>query len=277
MELNDYDRTVRRLHALGRQPVDTDVAARHQVYLDAATTPLRPRSRMRPLLAGSLLAGALLGGTGLAAALPGSLPEQAGSVAKGVLRAAQLVDDEDSEKKAAKAAAKAGPAAAKAQRGTGTARFLQGCTVGTPPVPFTGNHGQYVKAHPDDPATADVNEREVAARSDCGKPLTSLGGADARGAGTDEEKAKGQDRAAEAKTAAEAGKAEATTGQPADAGRPETPGNSEGPKPPATAANEQGSDNRATGRGNSDDAGKSEENRPDGVGPRATTTTTTTG
>lgn len=272
MELDDQSPTVRRLHALGTQPVDPEVAARHEAYL-AAATPAPGRSRMRPLLAGTMLAGALLGGTGLAAALPGSLPEQAGSVAKEILAAAQLVDDDD---KAAQAAKKAAKAAAKASGQHGTARFLTGCTVGNPPTPFTGNHGQYVKAHPDDPATPDVNERQVAAESDCGKPLSSLAGEESPSSTTtpttaaagEDAKLTGQERAAKAKADAEARKAAA------ESGRPDSPGNSEGPKPPETAENEQGSENRATDRGTSGDAPA--ENRPEGVGPPTTTTTTST-
>lgn len=272
MEPDELSPTVHRLHDLGSQPVDPEVAARHEAYLSAAA-PAPGRGRMRPLLAGTMLAGALLGGTGLAAALPGSLPEKAGSVAHEVLAAAQLVDDEDGAakeaRKAAQEARKAAKAANKAAGGLGTERFLEGCTAGTPPAPFTGNHGQYVKAHPDDPATPDVNERQVAAESDCGKPLSSLGGGDDDEAAeneageTDEAKPTGEDRAAEARAAAEARKAEGAGGT----GRPESPGNSEGTKPPATAGNEQGSENRATERGSSDDAGKSAENRPEGVGP----------
>ena len=277
MEHDDHSHAVRRLHELGTQVVDPDLAARHQACLSAAA-PAPGRGRMRPLLAGTMLAGALLGGTGLAAALPGSLPEQAGSVAREVLAAAQLVDEDDGDKKAEQAARKAARAAAKAEGGPGTERFLEGCTVGDPAEPFEGNHGQYVKAHPDDPATADVNERQVAAESDCGKPLSSLNG-DADEAGEneaeepkDETRATGADKAAEAKAAAEARKEAAGAGQ---AGRPESPGNSEGPKPPATAENEQGSENRATERGSSDEAGSASENRPEGVGPPTSTSTST--
>lgn len=288
MEHDDQSPAVRRLHELGTQPVDPDVAARHRAYLSAAT-PTPGRSRMRPLLAGTMLAGALLGGTGLAAALPGSLPEQAGSVAREVLAAAQLVDDEDGDKKAGQAARKAARAAAKANGEHGTERFLEGCTVGNPPEPFKGNHGQYVKAHPDDPATPDVNERQVAAKSDCGKPLSSLNGDEEAQENEareneadelkdelkDETRATGAEKAADAKAAADARKAAAEARRAAaeagEAGRPESPGNSEGPKPPATAENEQGSENRATERGSSDDAGKAAENRPEGVGPPTST------
>ena len=274
MQINGEDRTISRLRELGTHPVDPEVAARHQAYMAAATPAAPPRSRMRPLLVGSMLAGALLGGTGLAAALPGSLPEQAGSVAKAALRAVQLADDEDDPAaKAEKAKAKAERQAAKANGERGVARFTEGCTTGTPPVPFTGNHGQYVKAHPDDPATADVNEREVAAASDCGKPLPSIGGTDTDGTETptaNEPRVTGQDRAEQAKEEAEAraeARTEAGTGQPADAGRPESPGNSEGTKPPVTAENQQGSENRSTDRGSSEGAGNSAEMRPEGVGP----------
>ncbi len=271
METHDQDNVVRRLRSLGNQPVEPHVADQHASYLRAAT-PVAGRGRMRPLMAGALLAGAVLGGTGLAAALPGSLPQQAGSVAKSALAAVKLVDDDSAADKAAKAAAKAAKAAEKsAAKAAGDAdgpgkvgRFLAGCTAGTPPVAFVGNHGQYVKAHPDNPATADVNERQVAAESNCGKPIGALAEDDAA---TDEEKAA---KATKAKDAAD--KAEdAETGKPADAGRPESPGKSEEEHPPATAVKEQGSENRSTENGKSGEAGKSADHRPDGVGPTTTT------
>ncbi len=247
------------------------MADQHASYLRAAT-PAAGRSRMRPLMAGALLAGAVLGGTGLAAALPGSLPEQAGSVAKSALAAVKLVDDDSAgdktADKTAKEAAKAAKAAEKsAARAAGDAdgpgkvvRFLAGCTAGTPPVAFVGNHGQYVKAHPDDPATAGVNERQVAAESDCGKPISALAEDDAA---TEEEKAaKAADEAAEAE--------DAENDKPADAGRPESPGKSEEGHPPATAVKERGSENRSTEKGKSGDAGSSADHRPEGVGPTTT-------
>ena len=275
METHDQDNVVRRLRSLGSHPVEPHVADQHASYLRAAT-PVAARNRMRPLLAGAMLAGAVLGGTGLAAALPGSLPEQAGSVAKSALAAVNLVDDDDDGDRGKSAAAKAAKIdrdAAKAAADTdgpgSVERFLQGCTTGTPPAAFVGNHGQYVKAHADDPATTDVNERQVAAESDCGKPLDSLTD---EADDSDEEKAA---KAAKAKDAADA--AEAAEGaRPEDAGRPETPGNSEEPHPPATAVKEQGSENRSTETGNSGSAGKSAEHRPEGVSQNTTTTTTTT-
>lgn len=255
----DQEDVIRRLQSLGTEPVEPSVAGRHLSFL-AAAGPVAASGRRRPLMVGAMLAGLVLGGTGLATALPGSLPQQASSVARSALAAVNLVHDDEasSHPSAAVAAAKAARAAAKATEATTpddqqsdakVERFLTGCTSGTPAVPFTGNHGQYVKAHPDDPATADVNEREVAAKSDCGKPLTSLG--------TDNEDA----------TKPEAPEVENDqSGKPADAGRPESPGKSEQEHPPTTAVNEQGSEHRATDTGNSDDAGKSSDHRPEGVG-----------
>ena len=250
---NDHDDIVRRLRSLGDQPVDPSTAARHTSYLNAAA-PLPMRNRRRPAMVGALLAGALLGGTGLAAALPGSLPEQAGSVAKQALAAVNLAKDEKAADKAAKQAARTAAQAANensSESNMKVGRFLAGCTVGTPPVAFSGTHGAYVKAHPDDPATPNVNERQVAAESDCGKPLSSLEGASSSEA---DDKAK------------EAGENEGS-GKPADAGRPDSPGKSEEEHPPADAGNQQGSENRATDHGSSGDAGKADEHRPEGVGP----------
>ncbi|MGI8685221.1 MAG: hypothetical protein ACR2MO_09070 [Acidimicrobiales bacterium] len=268
METQDQDNVVRRLRSLGTQPVDPGVADQHASYLRAAT-PVAARSRIRPLMAGALLAGAVLGGTGLAAALPGSLPEQAGSVAKSALAAVKLVDDDSAAEKAAKAEQKAAAKTAKAADTDGPGkveRFLTGCTAGTPPVAFVGNHGQYVKAHPDDPATPDVNERQVAAQSDCGKPVGSL--ADEADATEEEKAAKATKAKDEADAADEADDTE--SGKPADAGRPESPGTSEEEHPPATAVKEQGSEHRNTDNGKSGNAGKADEHRPGGVGPTTT-------
>ena len=254
----DQDDVIRRLHSLGTEPVEPSLASRHLTFL-AAAGPVTAGRRRSPLVVGALLAGLVMGGTGLAAALPGSLPGQASSVARSALEAVNLVDGKQStpEAKAAKAAAKAAKEAAKAADTSDSnlkvGRFLTGCTTGTPPVPFTGTHGQYVKAHPDNSATADVNEREVAAKSDCGKPLSSIGTHDAADATKDKD-----DDATEVDHEG--------SGKPADAGRPESPGKSEEEHPPSTATKEQGSENRATDPGKSDDAGKSDEHRPEGVG-----------
>ena len=248
---------VRRLRSLGEHPVEPGVAERHASYL-AAAAPVVTHSRRRPAITAALMAGALLGGTGLAAALPGPLPTQASSVAKSALEAVNLAEEEkDPAKEAAKTAKAEARAAAKAANGHGVARFLTGCTVGTPPTAFVGNHGQYVKAHPDDPATADVNEREVAAESNCGKPAKAVANKAAGGA-EDDEKGKPED-----------------AGAPDDKGRPESPGKSEESHPPATAEKEQGSENRNTERGKSGEAGKADDHRPEGVGPSTTSSTTT--
>ena len=217
-------------------------------------------------MAGALLAGALLGGTGLAAALPGSLPDQASSVARTALEAVNLAEDDDPKdpaREADKAKSKADRAdkaeareARKAAGGHGVARFTESCTTGTPPTAFVGNHGQYVKAHPDDPATADVNEREVAAESNCGKPLHAV----------ENKAAAGEDADAAGKPD-DAGKP-ADAGKPEEAGRPTSPGKSEEPHPPADAGKQQGTENRSAGNGH--DAGKADEHRPEGVGPPTT-------
>lgn len=271
MATHDHEDVLRRLRSLGSQPVQQDLADSHVSYLAAATPAAAARSRLRPLFAGALLAGAVLGGSGLAAALPGSLPEQAGSVAKSALAAVNLADDKEASPadKAAKEAAKAAKVAAHAAKRNAT-RFTAGCTAGTPPIAFTGNHGQYVKLHPDDPATANVNEREVAAQSDCGKPLTSIGADDA----TDNDKAAKKekaekDKADKADGTEEDGKAGEPddASEPADAGRPESPGKSEDDHPPTTADKERGSENRTTDKGKAGDAGEADEHRPDGVGP----------
>lgn len=277
METPDHDEVVRRLRSLGSEPVEPGVAGRHLSFLAAAAAPEAARTRRRPLMVGAMLAGLVLGGTGLAAALPGSLPQQAGAVARDALEAVNLVDGKKNAAQSAKKAAQAAAKAAATQSNLKVGRFLEGCFTGTPPVPFTGNHGQYVKAHPDDPATADVNEREVAAQSDCGKPLSSLGADDAAEDATEAEKADKvkaekaeKAKADKADDADDAADATEGAGKPADTGRPESPGKSEDTHPPTTAVNEQGSDNKATDTGNAGDAGKADERRPEGVGTATT-------
>lgn len=181
MEPTQHDPVTRRLHSLGDQPVDPEVAARHRSLM-ASVPVVSSRSRLRPLMVGSLLAGSLFGGVGLAAAAPG-VPDSASNVAKTVLATVTLgaVDHPDKADKVAKAddagkdgreaaEAKQARKAAKAQNDPasqhGVTRSTAGCPAG-----FTGNHGQYVSSVEDDPATADVNERQVAAQSECGKPV----------------------------------------------------------------------------------------------------------
>lgn len=243
MENNDQE-IVSRLRALGEQPIDPGLAARHTSFL-AAASPVAARTRRRPAVTAAFVAGVLLGGTGLAAAVPGPLPTQATSVAKSALKAVQLADDEPKDPaKAARAAAKAAGG-----KGGGVARYSGPECTGMPAGPY--NHGQYVKAHPDDPATLDRNERQEAAESRCGKPMHAGDGAGAE----DKDKGKSGENKPE------------DAGKPAETGRPESPGNSETSHPPATAEKEQGTGNRSTDAGNAGEAGKAEENRPEGVGP----------
>ena len=237
----EHDEIVRRLRTFGHQPVDPGTADRHLSFLGAAA-PAPERSRRRPMMVAALLTGAFLGGTGLAAALPGSLPEQASSVAKHALAA--VAGDDHGNSAAAKAAAKAAKVARAAESENSSdsnmkvGRFLQGCTAGTPPTAFVGTHGQYVKAHPDDPATAAVNERQVAAQSDCGKPLSSL---------------EGGNEAADDKDAKEENEG---SGKPADAGKPASPGKSDEEHGTEAESEDAGENGKPA------EPGKSAEHRP---------------
>lgn len=73
--MSDFDDITGRLRRLGQHPLDPEMARRHLRAMSEATqdqvvaTATAPRSRrFRPALAGGILAGALLGGTGLAGA-----------------------------------------------------------------------------------------------------------------------------------------------------------------------------------------------------------------
>ena len=180
MEPYENDPVIRRLQSLASHPVDPDVAARHRTLMASVTTP--SRSRLRPLMVGSLLAGSLLGGMGLAAAFTG-VPDTASDAAKTVLATVGLSDhpdkdDKDDKDKAPKVAGtdddsdtdddakRADPSArVKDPDGHGVARSTVDCPAG-----FTGNHGQYVSSVTQDTGTP-VNERRVAAQSECGKPV----------------------------------------------------------------------------------------------------------
>lgn len=186
MEPTEHDPIARRLHSLGDQRIDPQVVASHRSLM--ASVPVAPsRSRLRPLMVGSLLAGSLFGGMGLAAAAPG-VPDAASDVAKTVLATVTLgvVDDPDEDKaekaekaekatpeaKAAAQKAKAARKAAKAASHPAGTHGVTRSTAGCPPN-FTGNHGQYVSSVSTVPGN-DVNERQVAAQSDCGKPVQSV-------------------------------------------------------------------------------------------------------
>jgi len=165
MDTFDTDPAVGRLRALASQPIDAAVARDHLQAMASMPVTAPVRSRFRMAMAGSLMAGALIGGAGIAAAATGNLPETAQAIAHDATLG--IVPDGPKHKAAeARTHGRSG-------EDHGTARFVRGCTNPDGST-FTGNHGAYVKAHPDDPRTADVNEREVAAKSDCGKPQVSV-------------------------------------------------------------------------------------------------------
>lgn len=249
----DHDDLIHRLNSLGTEPVEPSLASRHLTFL-AAAGPATAHRRRRPAITAAFVAGVLLGGTGLAAALPGPLPTQAASVASSALKAVNPVNGpKDPAKAAAKAQAEAARATAKSARvaakladGQGVVRYYGAeCTGFT--APYTYNHGQYVKAHPDVAATTDKNERQLAAESDCGKPLQAV--TNKASAAADAEHGKSED----------AGKSEdsnkpADAGKPAVTGQPASPGKSDATHP-ATGSDE-----------NSDGPGNSEEHRPEDAG-----------
>lgn len=248
---HDQADVVRRRRSLGSQPAEPGVADRHASHLAAAAPPAA--RRRRPAVTAAFVAGVILGGTGLAAAVPGALPTQAASVAS---RAAKVVNpaDDDGPKSPAQVAAKAAKAqaratakaarlAAKLANGQGVARYYgPECTGFT--APYTYNHGQYVKAHPDDAGTA-PNERQLAAESRCGKPVQA--GTNTADAGADADKGK-------PKTSGKSGDAN----KPADAGKPASPGKSDATRPPKTSEAPES-------------PGKAEDNRPEGAGPPSST------
>ena len=168
MDSFDTDPAVTRLRALANQPIDAAVARDHFQAMASAPVAAPVRSRFRMAMAGSLMAGALVGGAGIAAAFTGSLPDRAQAIAHNALGIVGVPDAPRHD-----TAGKSGEDHGKSGEDHGTPRFTRGCTNPDGSA-FTGNHGAYVKAHPDDPRTADVNEREQAAQSDCGKPLVSV-------------------------------------------------------------------------------------------------------
>ncbi|MDP9071265.1 MAG: hypothetical protein M3N68_08260, partial [Actinomycetota bacterium] len=138
--MNDFDDITGRLRKLAEEPIDAEVAARHLRSFSAveAVTP-PPRFRFRPAVAGGILAGALLGGTGLAGATGhlGPLQDEfhAVSAAVGVRvpegNAGSRPADEakdyaaEAEQKAAEAQRKAQEATEAALRAGETAREAQ--------------------------------------------------------------------------------------------------------------------------------------------------------
>ena len=173
---------IERLGALGHQPVDPEVSARHTAML-ASLEPMEVSHRRgRQVLAGTLVAGALFGGGGLAGALTGTLPDPVQDTARSALSKVGVdvpkgdghTDDPATAGRDAGTQAEAGAKAkdkAGGNEGEGPSEEAKG-TERVSCGAFTGNHGQYVSARPDDPSTP-VNEREEAAKSECGKPVAS--------------------------------------------------------------------------------------------------------
>jgi hypothetical protein len=127
-----------RLHELGAASIDPAVASVHLGAM-AGVAPGRAGWATKLRVAAAFFAGLLIGGSGLAAA--NALPSSAQSVAHATL-------------------AKVG-----VNVPSGHDRVTEGCGTDSNGQPFK-NHGQYVKAHPED--------RAAAAASDCGKPKKSV-------------------------------------------------------------------------------------------------------
>ena len=150
--MEEHDDLTRRLHALGEQPVDPAVASRHLTTMGMASAP-RGSWWSRARVGAAFAAGLLLGGTGLAAAAPNTLPGPAQDAFSKVGGAVGINIQTSAE------------------------RSTAGCD-GT-----YKNHGQYVaaqahKLHDDSdgqsltPTVTGGNS--AAAHSDCGKPVQSV-------------------------------------------------------------------------------------------------------
>lgn len=131
------DNVISRLTSLGEQPIDPALASQQLTAI--AITPARePWFRQKLQVAAALVVGLLVGSTGLAAA--GALPDTAQQAAHKALRTVGV------------------------NVPPGKDRVTEGCGTDENGEPFK-NHGQYVKAHKDDPE---------ASKSDCGKPRKSV-------------------------------------------------------------------------------------------------------
>ena len=219
------DQVISRLQAYGAQPIDPAVASTQltAIALAAAPKPRWTRARHRAQVAAALVAGLLLGGSGLAAA--DALPDTAQEAAHAALK---------------KVGVDVPP---------GHDRVTEGCDVDENGEHYK-NHGQYVKAHPEDPE---------AAASDCGKPKRSVKDADdatepegdeGKGKGKGKANGRAKDKAGD-ETSTEAGGSEslappASTPAPADThgstpGKPDdtpVPADAEDrPVPPTTTGN----------------------------------------
>jgi hypothetical protein len=143
------DELIARLHSFASAPVDDDLAAAHATFMATAQVVASPRRHVRSMVAGGTLIGAMLAGTGIAAAA-GNLPSPVQNAAHTVL-------------------AKVGVDVPR-----GTARSTDGCPAGQ----TFKNHGQFVRSQPAGAA------RDAAAQSNCGKPLVSVNGGSSDGSTT---------------------------------------------------------------------------------------------
>ncbi len=157
---------------MGSRPVDPVVAARHAALMRSVSPEaLAPRRRFRPVLVGGLVAGTLFGSVGLAGALTGSVT----APARAVLETVGLMDDAGDDADTPKVTPAGQVDVPELEGGSGPEAQVTPGERGVERVPcdgFTGTHGQWVAAQPDDPAT-EVNERNEAARAECGKPVPS--------------------------------------------------------------------------------------------------------
>lgn len=173
-DLRDHAAVVRRLRAMGSQPVDRVVAARHAALMSSvASHGMAPRRRFRPVLVGGLVAGMLFGSVGLAGALTGSVA----APARAVLQTVGLMDDGDDAKEETR---KVAPAVEEVDATDVDGSAPEGQVTpgerGVERVPcedFTGTHGQWVQSQPEDDPATEENERSQAAQDDCGKPVPS--------------------------------------------------------------------------------------------------------
>lgn len=155
----------RQAEGLGR-PVATDDGARAGSVAFLSGTPAR-RSR-RSMVIAAFLGGVLLGGGSLASAATGTLPGPMQEVAHSILAKVGIPVPTPNQEDPSPAGTEAAPVSRFEDDAAG-----QPCTY-TDGREFTGSHGQYVSAHPDDTSTPQ-NERELAAQSRCGRPTASAG------------------------------------------------------------------------------------------------------
>ena len=130
--MNEHEDLISRLRALGRRPVDTDVAEGHLSAMEAmadAEAPATGRHRLR--IVAAFAVGLLAGTSGLATA--GALPSSAQEVAHTALGAVGV-------------------------------KVPHGTRYKGPECGGAKNHGQYVRSRP-------KGERATAAASRCGKPM----------------------------------------------------------------------------------------------------------